>query len=176
MVRPAPLQGGIDTLQRDRSRPYVAPSSMESIARPAPSRASRTLAPPFWMPASYADPADWSRAGSADCGAHRRTPSRSAARRAEVGFEEWGRGTLVAVGQGQRVAALRSITVMDVEVARTATSEAGSESGPEYVAVVLETIALRVRVGEIRVPGASRDMSDVAILAATLAAMLAPRQ
>jgi hypothetical protein len=46
----------------------------------------------------------------------------------------------------------------------------------ETVALALETIALRVRVGEFRVRGLLPGMSDAAILAATLASILAPRR
>lgn len=44
----------------------------------------------------------------------------------------------------------------------------------EVVATALETVALRIRVGEFRVQGIVDDMTDVAVLAATLATLLAP--
>jgi hypothetical protein len=160
---------------------------------------SRTPPPPFsgrgttdgddaWQVVRVRDSAD---------DEHRdRARDRSIARRwqaIEIGFAEWGRGALVLVGVPHRPprSAVAGTTArvearsddapptaagMDAQPPRSATSAGGAGDEAEMVAVALETIALRVRVGEFRVRGLGPGMSDPAILAATLASILAPRR
>ena len=118
---------------------------------------------------------------------------RSVARRwqaIEIGFEEWGQGALVLVGMPRQSAPAverrRGVQPPPPEDTaawasrREAAPSAGARSDDtsdeiETVALALETIALRVRVGEFRVRGLVPGMTDAAILAATLASVLAPR-
>jgi hypothetical protein len=183
------------------ARPYVPRRDSGRTRAPSVGHGSRSRTPPppfFGRGTTDGDDA-WQVVrvrDSADEEHRDRARDRSIARRwqaIEIGFEEWGRGALVLVGVPHRPtrSAVAGLSVgvdarsddasptaagIDAEPASGAASAEGAGDEAEMVAVALETIALRVRVGEFRVRGLVPGMTDPAILAATLASILAPRR
>lgn len=176
------------------ARPYVPPS--EAVRA---SRVERRSSP---RPFSGAPTRDRDRVWplvtiDAPAGEPTRARSRPPQRRwdaIQIEFEEWGSGSLVIVGfrpgPSEIPASDRAVDVTEPaadapappqpetpHVVRIAVDIGNGDAGEiaERIATALETVALRVRVGEFHVRGIVDGMSDVALLAATLATLLAPR-
>jgi len=124
-------------------------------------------------PGPYAAPAERSPLTSAGGHPHRRRSPNppfipaggSSPGRAEIGYEEWAGGqALHADSKGlERPRARAPIAPPDADLRA-------------HAADSLEVVALRIRVGELRPLGLSADLSEPAVVAAVLAAMLASRR